>query len=99
MSSFAEMFALQRAGKSVIPVSKPPPAFRPSATAAAAPKRLPHADTATEETKKQRSTKEERKKKERAEARAALALFLEEDRSKKEIREWLTSRLKKLAED
>jgi hypothetical protein len=93
MSSFAEMFALQRSGKlpTVAPAPKP---------AAGAGKRLPMADTATAETKKQRTTKEERKKAERAEARRGLALYLEEDRSKKEIREWLISRLKQLsAED
>lgn len=89
MSSFAEMFALQRAGK--LP-SAPKPA-------AGAGKLLPMADTATAETKKQRSTKEERKKAERAEARAGLALFLEEERSKKDIREWISSRLKQLAKD
>jgi hypothetical protein len=98
MSSFAEMFALQRAGKLPTAAPSAPKSTAPK-PAAGAGKLLPMADTATAETKKQRSTKEERKKAERAEARRGLALYLEEDRSKKDIREWLISRLKQLSSD
>lgn len=95
MSSFAELFALQRAGK--LPTVATTVAPKPKAGAGT--KMLPMAETATAETKKQRSTKEERKKAEKAEARAGLTLFLEEDRSKKEIREWIVARIKLLTED